>query len=115
MLLRPGTLNFPLSPAEVWGREGELVLEVGHGDGRFTAEIARRHPGWNILGVEVSAASVARALKRMRREGVTSVRLYHGEAAFALRNLVAPRGLSRVYVNFPDPWPKAKHEENRLL
>jgi len=115
LLLRPGTLNFPLSPAEVWGREGELVLEVGHGDGRFTAEIAHRHPGWNILGVEVSAASVARALKRMRREGVTSVRLYHGEAAFALRNLVAPRSLSRVYVNFPDPWPKAKHEENRLL
>ncbi|MFZ5992905.1 MAG: tRNA (guanosine(46)-N7)-methyltransferase TrmB [Deinococcota bacterium] len=115
MLLRAGSLEFPLSQTKLFGREGRLVLEVGHGDGRFTAEIARRNPDWNILGVEVSAGSVARALKRMRREGIRTVRLYHGEARFALRNFIAPRSLYRVYVNFPDPWPKAKHEENRLL
>jgi len=58
---------------------------------------------------------VARALKRFRREGITNVRVYHGAAGFALRNLVAPKSLHQVYVNFPDPWPKSKHQENRLL
>ena len=108
MLVRVGTTDFPL-PTQ------PQVLEVGFGDGRFTALIARMHPEWFILGVEVSAGSVARALMRFRREGIGNVQVYHGEARFALRNLVAPRSLRRVYVNFPDPWPKAKHEENRLL
>jgi len=108
MLIRVGATNFPL-PVQ------PQVLEVGFGDGRFTAQIARMHPQWQFLGVEISAGSVARALKRFRREGIGNVQVYHGEAGFALRNLVAPNSLRRVYVNFPDPWPKAKHEENRLL
>lgn len=114
MLLRPGLTEFPL-PSSLYGRSGPLVLEVGFGDGRFTAQIARMHPEWNILGVEISAGSVSRAIRRFRREEIGNVRVYHGEALFALRNFIAPRSLSKVYVNFPDPWPKAKHEENRLL
>ncbi|MER3480707.1 MAG: tRNA (guanosine(46)-N7)-methyltransferase TrmB [Meiothermus sp.] len=115
MVLRAGLLELPPAQTALFGREGRLVLEVGPGDGRFTAEVARQNPDWNILGVEVSAGSVARAWKRMRREGIQTVRLYHGEAGFALRNLIAPGSLHRVYVNFPDPWPKAKHLGNRLL
>lgn len=108
MLIRVGDTDFPLPKAP-------QVLEVGFGDGRFTAQLARLYPDRQILGVEISAGSVARALKRFRREGIGNVQVYHGEALFALRNLVAPHSLQRVYVNFPDPWPKAKHEENRLL
>lgn len=108
MLIRIGTTDFPLP-------QPPQVLEVGFGDGRFTAQIARLYPEWQILGVEISAGSVARALKRFRRESISNVQVYHGTAGFALRNLVAPRSLRRVYVNFPDPWPKSKHQENRLL
>lgn len=115
MLLRAGEIGFPFAPQEVFGRPGLLVLEVGFGDARFTAGLAKLHPEWNILGAEVSAGSVVRALKRMRREGIENVRLFHGQAGFALRNLVPRGGLYRVYVNFPDPWPKSKHQQNRLL
>lgn len=108
MLIRLGETEFPLP-------EPPQVLEIGFGDGRFTAQVAHLYPDWRILGVEISAGSVARALKRFRREGITNVRVYHGAAGFALRNLVAPRSLHQVYVNFPDPWPKSKHQENRLL
>jgi len=92
-----------------------LVLEVGFGDGRFTAELAKAHPEWLILGAEVSAASVQRAYRRLRREGIANVRLYHGQGLFALRNLVPPGSLKRVIVNFPDPWPKKRHQRKRLL
>ncbi|WP_027881210.1 tRNA (guanine(46)-N(7))-methyltransferase TrmB [Meiothermus rufus] len=108
MLIRAGEAQFPLP-------QQPQVLEIGFGDGHFTAQIARLYPEWQILGVEKSAGSVARALGRFHREGIQNVWVYHGQATFALRNLVAPRSLHKVYVNFPDPWPKAKHEENRLL
>ncbi len=101
--------------ADLFGREGPLVLEVGFGDGRFTAELAKAHPEWLILGAEISAASVLRAYRRLRREGIGNVRLYHGQGPFALRNLVPPRSLRRVIVNFPDPWPKKRHQRKRLL
>lgn len=116
MLVRPALL--PLWPPRVkdlFGREGPLVLEVGFGDGRFTAELAKAHPEWLILGAEVSAASVLRAYRRLKREGIGNVRLYHGQGPFALRNLVPPGSLRRVIVNFPDPWPKKRHQAKRLL
>jgi tRNA (guanine-N7-)-methyltransferase len=104
VLLRPGEHHLKYD-----------ILEIGFGDGRFTVGLAQRNPQAQILAVEISVGSVLRALKRFKREGLQNVRVYHGEARFALRNLVQPQSLSRVYVNFPDPWPKARHEDNRLL
>lgn len=116
MLVRPALLPaWPPALRDLFGREGPLVLEIGFGDGRFTAGLAKEHPDWLVLGAEVSAASVLRAYRRMKREGVENVRLYHGEGPFALRNLVLPGSLHRVIVNFPDPWPKKRHQERRLL
>lgn len=116
VLIRPALLpSLPPDPQVLFGCKGPSVLEIGFGDGRFTAWLAKAHPEWNILGAEVSAASLARAWRRMRREGIRNVRLYHGEGRFALRNLFAEESLQRVYVNFPDPWPKKRHWENRLL
>ena len=91
------------------------ILEVGFGDGRFTAGLARRNPDDQILAVELSVGSVIRALKRFKRECIENVQIYQGQAQFALRNLVQPQSLSQIYVNFPDPWPKARHEDHRLL
>lgn len=115
MLLLPADLPFPVNPEVLYGRTGPWVLEIGFGDGRFLVELARRHPEWNLLGAEVAPASVSRALRRLAREGAAQARLFLGDARFLLRNLVGPRALERVYVNFPDPWPKKKHAQRRLL
>ncbi|GAA6733243.1 tRNA (guanosine(46)-N7)-methyltransferase TrmB [Thermus oshimai] len=116
VLVRPALLkDLPPPPEGLFGRAGPLVVEVGFGDGRFTALYAKLHPERLVLGAEVSSGSVVRALRRFQREGVENVRIYHGEGAFALRNLVPPRSVLEVIVNFPDPWPKKRHQENRLL
>ncbi len=114
-LLRFSEITFPLDPVATFGRAGPLFLEIGFGDGRFLVTLHRRYPEANLLGVEAAAASVARALRRLVREGVGPVRLFKGRAGFALRNLVPPRSLLAVYVNFPDPWPKSRHAGRRLL
>ena len=115
MLLDLAHLDFPSSSERLFGRDGPLVMEVGFGDGGFLAHLAKAHPAWNLLGAEVSTGSVTRAFKRMRRERITSVRLYLGHARFVVRNLMPRHSLHRVYVNFPDPWPKKRHHERRLL
>ncbi|RMF52898.1 MAG: tRNA (guanine-N7)-methyltransferase [Bacteroidetes bacterium] len=115
MLITPSSLTFPTPPERLFGRPGPLVLEVGFGDGRYLVHLGRTHPDWNLLGAEVSLGSVTRAFKRLRREGVRTARLYKGHGRFLVRNVIPRHGLHRVYVNFPDPWPRKRHHKNRLL
>jgi tRNA (guanine-N7-)-methyltransferase len=115
ILLRRDHLRDGIEVDALYGRPGPLVLEIGFGDGRYLAHLARMRPDWNLLGVEVSLASVSRAFRRMRREGVHTVRIHHGNARFVVRDVLTPSSLHRVIVNFPDPWPRKRHEDNRLL
>lgn len=114
-LFRWRAATFPVDWTEVFGSGGPLHLEVGFGDGRYTARRALELPQERFVGVELSGVSVLRALKRMRRENIPNVALLKGEAQFLLQQLFAPGSLESITVNFPDPWPKGRHEENRLL
>lgn len=106
---------FPVDWERAFGRRAPLHLEVGFGDGRFTVRRALADPGDDYVGLEVSTVSVQRALARVRREGVDNVRVAKVGAQVALRQLFAERSLHSITVNFPDPWPKERHEEHRLL
>ncbi len=115
ILIQPSELALPCPTSQLFGRSAPLGLDVGCGDGRFLARMATQSPEWNWLGVEASGAYVWRARTRLGRCGATNARLLHGTAGFAVRYLLPPSCLDAVYVNFPDPWPKSRHEERRLL
>jgi len=115
IIIKPGDLRLPLDPSLSFGRNAELVMEVGFGDGRYLSHLAAEFSDANLLGVDVSLGSVWRAYRRMLRENISNVRLFRGDARFVVRDLVAPGTLSRIYVNFPDPWPRKKHLKHRLL
>ena len=106
---------FPVDWPQAFGRAAPLHLEVGFGDGRFTVRRALEAPHEDYVGLEVSTVSVQRALARIRRQRVGNVRVAKVGAAVALRQLFAPHGLQSITVNFPDPWPKERHERHRLL
>ncbi len=108
-------LAHPVAWSNVFGRQAPLHLEVGFGDGRFTALRALAHPEDDFVGLEVSGTSVLRARRRMRRDGVGNVRLCKAPAEIAVRQLFAPQTLASITVNFPDPWPKERHAHHRLL
>lgn len=110
----PG-LPFPATNAGIFHRDAPLVLEIGFGDGRFLEWMAKSRPEWNCLGADIARGSVARAFKRLHRAGQAHVRLHHGSGVFLLRNILPDQSVSRVYVNFPDPWRKKRHAENRLF
>lgn len=111
----PGAGGFPLDPQAVFGRSGPLVVEVGFGNATFLAGLAREHPDWNFIGVEIASVSLSRGIGRARREGLDNVRLLCADARVLVTDMLPERSIHRVYVNFPDPWPKDKHVDRRLL
>lgn len=108
-------LPFPIPWHEIFGRTSPLHVEVGFGDGRFTVRRAAAERDEHFVGLEISSASIQRARARIAREGTGNVRLVKAGAEFAVRHLFAPGSLASIVVNFPDPWPKERHAEHRLL
>ena len=104
---------FPIDWRSSFAQTGDVHLEIGFGDGRYTAFRAKEYPNECFVGIEISGASIHRAKKRIAQ--LDNVKLLKARAQFAVQHLFAPQSLSSITVNFPDPWPKEKHTHHRLL
>lgn len=100
--------------SERFGREAPLHLEIGSGNGEFLAELASRHPDTDFIGVEIRYKRCVLVAKKLVEAGVHNAVICRYHAAF-LDDLLEPGSLDAVYVNHPDPWPKGRHEKNRLI
>jgi len=100
--------------SELFGREAPLHVEIGSGNGFFLAELALRHPEWNVVGVELRYKRTVLCAKKLRKHGATNARICRYHAAF-LDDLFSEGSLAGLYVNHPDPWPKTRHDKNRLI
>src|SRR5262245_48519561 len=91
----------------------DLWLEIGFGAGEHLAGQAARHRDIGFIGCEVFLNGLASALAHIDREKLGNVRLLHEDARGLLPRL--PEGsVQRVYLLFPDPWPKRRHRERRF-
>ena len=106
---------FPVPWDAQFAVSGPLHVEVGFGDGRYTVRRAQDAPGERFVGLEISSASLQRGLNNVRKRNLSNVKLLKVGAGFAVQQLFAPHTLASITVNFPDPWPKERHEKNRLL
>lgn len=114
--LNPRPFNqFPLCWGDVFGRTAPLGLEIGCGNGEFLAAWAQAQPAWNLVGIELAFASIDRITRRLLKLGSPSVKVLLMDARFAVRELFPDNSLDYVIMNFPDPWPKEKHKQRRLL
>ncbi|MBE7218527.1 MAG: tRNA (guanosine(46)-N7)-methyltransferase TrmB [Caulobacteraceae bacterium] len=93
---------------------GETWLEIGFGGGEHLAEQAGRRPDVRLLGAEPFLNGAASALRHIDERKLQNVRLHVGDARDLLAAL-PDGGLARVFVLFPDPWPKARHRKRRLV
>ena len=92
----------------------ETWLEIGFGGGEHMAAQASRRPDVLILGAEPFLNGVASALRHIDEQGLSNIRLLQGDARELLAGL-PDGGLDRIFVLFPDPWPKARHHKRRLI
>ncbi|MDQ6960293.1 MAG: tRNA (guanosine(46)-N7)-methyltransferase TrmB [Mariprofundaceae bacterium] len=93
-----------------------IVMEIGFGNGDFLVHLARTHPDWTLLGVEIYLPGVAKAVGRLEHAGmIERVRISQLPAQFVLQHQVGEGQLGGVFINHPDPWPKARHHKRRLI
>lgn len=98
--------------SRVFGRVAPLQLEIGMGRGRFLTALAQQRPEINFLGLELREEVLMQAIRRLE-EIPPNLRFLQLDAAL-LTEVFAPGEIDRLYLNFPDPWPKARHAKRRL-
>ena len=101
----------PLAPAALFGDGRPLWLEIGFGAGEHLAAQAAAHPGVGFLGCEPFVNGVAAALGKLG--GLDNVRIHPGDAR-DLIELLPEAAVARVFLLYPDPWPKARHARRRF-
>jgi tRNA (guanine-N7-)-methyltransferase len=104
--LDPKTV-FPTPPAAVW-------LEIGFGAGEHLAAQAEAHPAIGFIGCEVFESGIARLLGEIARGGLDNIRIFADDARLLL-DCLKPASIGRVFILFPDPWPKQRHHKRRLV
>jgi len=105
----------PIDTEELFGNTRPCALEIGFGDGDFLIETAGIRPDSNFIGIEIKKKRFNKAVKRAHRRKVPNIKFLHMDANIALTEIFKPDTFNEIYINFPDPWPKDKHEKNRIM
>jgi len=105
----------PFDPRSLFDRPVAAVwLEIGFGGGEHLAAQAARLPDHGLIGCEVFENGVVKLLAEAERLGVANLRLLIDDAR-PLVGALAEASLERVFILFPDPWPKLRHHKRRLV
>ncbi len=118
--LSPGPVDWEANPdrlpldidALFGGRE--LWLEVGFGGGEHLVHQAAANPDLGLIGCEPYINGVAMLLAKIRDAGVDNLRVHPGDAR-DLFDVLPEASLSRVFLLYPDPWPKKRHHRRRFV
>ncbi len=104
-----------LDPVALFGPgTREIWLEIGFGGGEHLAWQAAHHPGIGLIGAEFFVNGLASLLGHVARQGLESVRIHPNDAR-PLIGALTDRSIGRIFLLFPDPWPKARHAGRRLV
>lgn len=106
--------NFKGKWQEVFKNNNPIHIEIGMGKGHFILGMAKRNPNINYIGIEMYDSVLVRAVQLLEKEEMKlpNLKLLLLDA----RNVdeVFEKEIERIYLNFSDPWPKAKHSKRRL-
>ena len=91
----------------------QLWVEVGCGKGKFTAETAAANPDVLLIAVERCREAVVVAMEKAKNMGLTNV-FYIDMDVANMEEIFAAGEIDRLFINFPDPWPRKKNAKRRL-
>jgi tRNA (guanine-N7-)-methyltransferase len=105
----------PLDPAALFdARPREIWLEIGFGGGEHLAAQAAAHRDIGMIGCEVFENGIAKLLGEIARQDLANLRILTDDARLLLAAL-PDRSIGRVFILFPDPWPKLRHHKRRIV
>lgn len=97
---------------EEFQNDNPIHIEIGMGRGDFVIGMAKLHPEVNYIGIEIYDSVIYKAVKKLEEEELTNIRFVRLDATIIEE--VFDKEVSRIYLNFSDPWPKKKHTKRRL-
>jgi len=118
--LSPGAVDWDINPArenlDLDGLFGgrDVWLEVGFGGGEHVIHQAGANPQVGIIGCEPYINGVAMLLGKVRKASVDNLRIYPGDVR-DMFDVLPERSISKAFLLYPDPWPKARHHRRRFV
>ena len=100
----------------VFGNDNPIYIEIGMGKGQFLLNLAKQNPNINYIGIERYSSVLLRALEKFDTEEfckLDNIRFICMNA-FELPEVFELGEVEKIYLNFSDPWPKARHARRRL-
>ena len=118
--LSPGSISWeenperqPLDLKSLFGCK-DVWLEIGFGGGEHLVYQAKENPKIGFIGCEPYLNGVAMLLGKIESEGLENIKIYPGDARH-LFDVLPPKSISRVFLLYPDPWPKKRHHRRRFV
>ena len=99
--------------SDIFGNSNPVHIEVGMGKGRFIMTLARQNPDINYIGIEKYSSVLVRALEKLDEDPIDNIRFIRMDAE-NINDMFDQEEVSRIYLNFSDPWPKDRHAKRRL-
>ncbi|MDU0810605.1 MAG: tRNA (guanosine(46)-N7)-methyltransferase TrmB [Burkholderia sp.] len=99
----------------VFNRTAPRILEIGFGMGITTAEIAKRRPKDDFIGIEVYEPGIGALLRLIDEQNLNNIRIIQHDAIEVIEHMIMPESLDGVHIFFPDPWYKVRHHKRRLI
>ena len=96
----------------LFGNDNDIYIEIGMGKGDFIIENAIKYPGINFIGIEMYDSVMIRAVQKSNELELSKLKLVKIDATYIEE--VFDKEISRIYLNFSDPWPKDRHAKRRL-
>ncbi len=95
-----------------FGNNNPIYIEIGMGKGDFIIENAKRYPDINFIGIEKYDSVIVRAIQKSNELELNNLKIVRMDAK-ELANIF-DKEITRIYLNFSDPWPKDRHAKRRL-
>lgn len=95
--------------------DAPLELEIGFGRGHFMLDRGRAVPNHHIFGLETKRKGVFIALERGKKHNIVNIHPFHGDALHAMPRITPDASIARIFIHFPDPWWKARHEKRMVV
>jgi tRNA (guanine-N7-)-methyltransferase len=91
-----------------------IWLEIGFGGGEHLAQLAEQHPQTGFIGCEVFENGIVKLLGQIEQRRLANIRIFADDARLMMAAL-PPASVDRVFILFPDPWPKRRQHKRRIV
>ncbi len=105
----------PLDLEIIFENKNELSLEIGFGEGDFLIELAKYSSNINFVGLEIKKNRFKKAIRQAYKLKLQNIKFIHMDASINLMQIFKKDSFNKVYINFPDPWPKERHKKHRII